>query len=256
MKDYEISDILYKYAPLKLSDELVALENGMDNSGMILKTGKEINKILFALDLTNGVVDSALQSGAEMIVTHHPAIYYPIKRLSVSGDNSSLTRCAMSGISVCSLHLNLDAAEEGTDYYFAKATGGEISEIIDKLGENTGYGRKVKVNTTFDKLYERMKKELSATRSRKYGIDGEIESAACFCGGGLDDSAADKIDADVYISADIRHHVILKLLERNKRVIEFTHYESEIYGFKKFYEKIKSDLKNVSCDFYVDKRLI
>ena len=77
----EIFNVLSDIAPLQLSNEFVAIENGYDNSGILVYTDEDINAALFTLDLTNASVDKALKLGAKLIVTHHPAIYAPIKAL-------------------------------------------------------------------------------------------------------------------------------------------------------------------------------
>ena len=51
---------------------------------------KEINKILFSLDLSNETLKKAVELGCDTIVTHHPAIYNPVKRLSINDDTAPI----------------------------------------------------------------------------------------------------------------------------------------------------------------------
>lgn len=122
----EVFAALEKYAPLKLSDELVKAENGYDNSGIILANDGEIKNIAFALDLTVGAVEFAKEKNCNLIVTHHPAIYRPVKSL---GENSPLRLAAKNNIAIISIHLNLDCAEKGIDYYLAEGLGGKVIKI-------------------------------------------------------------------------------------------------------------------------------
>jgi len=81
---YSLKDfftLLEEYAPLKISH--VAIDNGdYDNSGIIVDSHDRVEKVLFTLDLSNLAVKKALELGVDTIVTHHPAIYRPIKNLS------------------------------------------------------------------------------------------------------------------------------------------------------------------------------
>jgi putative NIF3 family GTP cyclohydrolase 1 type 2 len=87
-----------------------------------------------------------------------------------------------------------------------------------------------------------------------------LKTGASFCGGGA--SHAEKYVlgggiADVIITSDMPHHVILETVESGKCVILITHYSAENYGFKKYFEKIKKQTeKNVDCYFYSDKRFM
>ena len=103
----EVFEKLCEYAPIELSDKLVALENGYDNSGIIVGNTGDIEKILFCLDLTGESVKAAIEKGVNLIVTHHPAIYNPLKSIS---ENSALYNSVKNNVAVISMHLHLDCA--------------------------------------------------------------------------------------------------------------------------------------------------
>ena len=134
----EVYAKLCEYAPIELSDKLVDLDNGYDNSGIIVGNTGDVKKILFCLDLTGESVKAAIEKDVNLIVTHHPAIYRPIKSIS---EDSALYACVKNNIAVISMHLNLDCAETGVDYCLAEGLGGKIIGILTPLGENVGYGR-------------------------------------------------------------------------------------------------------------------
>ena len=146
----ELFCILNEYAPLNLSKELCEIEEGYDNSGIILDSSRQTDKVLFCLDLTSKSVEKAIELGCGIIVTHHPAIYRPIKNLT---SDAPLLKCASEKIGVISMHLNLDCAKEGIDYYLAKGLGGEVVKILTPLSvEGTGYGRISEVNATASEI--------------------------------------------------------------------------------------------------------
>ena len=111
MKIQNVYELLGKYAPFELSDRMCKEEGCYDNSGMIVGTDDDVKGVLFSLDLTELAVERAREQGCNVIVTHHPAIYHPIK--SVGG---ALKLAVAYGIGVISCHLNLDCAEHGIDY--------------------------------------------------------------------------------------------------------------------------------------------
>ena len=111
--------VLEQVAPLELSKKMIELGD-YDNSGIIVKNNDTVKKVLFSLDLTENAVDFAVESRCDAIVTHHPAIYAPIKELSFDGDTKALLKATVSGLNVISMHLNLDIAESGIDAYQIK----------------------------------------------------------------------------------------------------------------------------------------
>ncbi len=248
MKINEVLKTLERYAPLELSDKLVKQIGGYDNVGIIAQVEGEIKGIVFTLDLTDESIDRALEMGANLIVTHHPAIFNPLLKLDYL--KSPLLRCVNEKIGVISMHLNLDCAEKGIDYYLAKGLGATKQEIIYKVDDNCGYGRIFETSTTLSELKERYEREFLTEKVMIFGDpDREIERVASFCGSGLDDTVIETItDVDLYVSSDIKHHLILGALKRGKCVMQVTHYSSEMYGFREFYNLVKEDFSGVKTD--------
>ncbi len=246
MKINEIFNVLNEYAPIELSNAFCTAINGFDNSGIIAHVSEDITGALFSLDLTCKAVDKAIETGCNLIITHHPAIYKPISCLN---DGDALLKALNNKIGVISFHLNLDVANEGIDYQLAKGLGAKNQEILIPLGENVGYGRKFTVNQTLEEIAERYKKEFSSSKVMVYGnLNEKVDKMATFCGAGLDESEICLAsDCDLLLSADVKHHVILKALSQGKKLIEVTHYSSEFYGFNKFYQVIKGKLQTIKC---------
>lgn len=247
---YAIAD---EYAPFRLSDKLCAEEAMHDNSGIIIGGG-EVKGVAFSLDLTKLAVERALSEGCNLIITHHPAIYNPVYFI----DGAVKAACE-NKIAVISCHLNLDCAKRGIDYYFAQGIGAEKQEILTALSDDEeGYGRRFFLGESLGTIRRRCE-EVFNTQVVCYGYDSmHINAAASFCGAGLGVKET-KTECDLLCSADIPHHVILSAVEMGKAVIAFTHYASEIYGFKKFYRQFAEDKridKNVKTVFLDDKRFV
>ena len=119
MKLSEFYQKLDNLAPKKLSDEFCQTFGAYDNSGVLIETGEmEIKKALFSLDFSKDAIAKAKKIGANLIITHHPAIYGKISEICTS-DFSPLGKkivdCIQNGIAVISMHLNLDCANGGID---------------------------------------------------------------------------------------------------------------------------------------------
>jgi dinuclear metal center YbgI/SA1388 family protein len=262
---YQLADAI---APKSLSDEFCANYHSYDNSGILVDTGDEVKKVLFSLDLSNAAIEEAVNVGANVIVTHHPAIFGSINHISAQEFNplgEKLVKCIRKGISVISMHLNLDCAEGGIDESLQEgittATGGEkTSAALMNVLSVGGYGRAYDVKEcTLAQLKESMEKEFSTSRIHLYGKENAIvRRVASFCGGGADEKAVEFAvaqGADVMISSDFKHHILTLANERGIAVLTLTHYASEYYGFKKYYEKI-SQSANVPCVLHTDVELL
>ena len=255
MKINEIFNILNEYAPIELSNKFVSAINGYDNSGIIAYVNEDITGVLFTLDLTNKAVEMAKNSGCNLIVSHHPAIYKPISSLN---ENDSLLNAISNKIGVISFHLNLDVAKTGIDYCLANGLGAKSQEILIPLGDNVGYGRKFTINKTLNEIVETYKKEFSSNKIIVYGdLNEKVNKMATFCGAGLDEGEIDlSSDCDLLLSADLKHHIVLKTLALGKKLIEVTHYSSEFYGFKKFYEWASKNLNGLKTQINEEKEYL
>lgn len=251
MKLCEIFEILQGVAPVALSDEFCKKFKMYDNSGIIIDCGEDINGVLLTLDLTVEAVERAKKSGYNLIVTHHPAIYGGISRFDTVNNPqaSALSRCMKYEISVISMHLNFDAAPEGIDYWLMRGLGGfeENCKIAAQI-DNGGYGRVYDIKPqTLESFVQQVSKAFNTSKIIVYGDkNNQVSKVASFCGAGCDDynmSFAADNGADVFVSADMKHHEILALTQRGMAVIVLTHYASENYGLNKIYQKIKDDIK-------------
>jgi dinuclear metal center YbgI/SA1388 family protein len=118
VKLYDIISIMEKIAPSGLAE-------GWDNSG--LQVGNRdwpVKKIWIALDPTLNVVDAACKNKVDLLVTHHPLIFSPVKSIdygSVTG--SVIHKAVKSGLAVFSAHTNLDSAQNGLNDHLAFKIG-------------------------------------------------------------------------------------------------------------------------------------
>ena len=106
----EIYETMCRLAPPEL-------QMSFDNAGFLLGHGlSEVDRALLALDVTDDVIDEALSMDAELIISHHPLIFQPLK--SMTDDSAAgrrLLKLAENRIAVISMHTNLDNAEGGVN---------------------------------------------------------------------------------------------------------------------------------------------
>ncbi len=266
MKLSEIYEIANALAPKSISDEMCAKYGWYDNSGILVDVGEEITGVVFSLDLSDGAIERALSVGANLILTHHPAIYGKISTIDCydGGLGKKLIACIRNGISVMAMHLNLDAAAGGIDEELmngvARSANCTANLYATQLVMREGnYGRAYEIEKIrLSALAQAMKSTFSTSRVEVYGEDREVTRIASFCGSGADEkSIAFSLaqGAEVMISADFKHHVLALALESGLSVITLTHYAAENYGFQKYYEKISRQV-SVPCIYHEDTRLL
>ena len=110
-----------------------ATQMSFDNAGLIVGDKcTAVSRVLVALDITEDVVNEAESLGCELIISHHPVIFAPIKRLSPSSVPYML---AQKGISAVCMHTNLDLGEKfGVNICLADALGVK-NHVLSELGE-------------------------------------------------------------------------------------------------------------------------
>ena len=142
VKAEQILALLDNIAPFALAEE-------WDNVGLLAGSREtEVETVLCALDLTERVLDEALEIGAQMIVTHHPILFRARRNLCADdAEGRLLVRLAGSGLAMAAMHTNFDNAHPGVNDALAAALGmqsvegaahgmcvGELPEMtLDKL---------------------------------------------------------------------------------------------------------------------------
>ena len=106
-----------------------------DNVGILVgDPSKEVKKAVVCLDCTPKVLELAVKESAELIITHHPIIFEPLKSL-IKGEDNVVYGCVENGVSVISMHTNLDVAVGGVNDCLANALElVDVQNIVDDEG--------------------------------------------------------------------------------------------------------------------------
>ncbi|MBQ4612341.1 MAG: Nif3-like dinuclear metal center hexameric protein [Clostridia bacterium] len=214
MTNRTIYEFLDSKAPFATAEE-------WDNVGLLVgNANDEVRRIVVALDVTYGALETARAVGAELIVAHHPVIFSPLRQLE---GNSLPYALAAAGIGVIAAHTNLDKAADGVNDTLAARLG--LTEVrptedgmcrVGTLPEPTDAA-------TFAKSVA----AALGTAVRTNG-GGQIKTVA-LCGGSGGDflpSLADK--ADAFVTGEVRHHEWLWANAHDFAVIEAGHYATEV----------------------------
>lgn len=125
MKISEIIDIIEEYAPL-------SLQESYDNAGLqIGDKNLEASGAMLCIDVTEDIIEEALEKGCNLVISHHPLIFKGIK--SVTGKNETeriIIKAIRNNIAVYSAHTNIDNAWGGVSHMIADKLGLQNTSVL------------------------------------------------------------------------------------------------------------------------------
>lgn len=197
MNKYEIVKNIEDFAPLETQE-------AWDASGWVIDTAEpEVNKVMFALSVTDDVVEQAIKNDCDMIISHHPLFYVPLRYCRIN------IYCA---------HTNLD-----------KAQGGTTDTLVKSLHfEGKYYNEFVRVVTLDNEMsVEFLKLKLLPISPRLRIVNNKkvktIRTIG-FCAGAGSEFINDT-PCDAFVTGDLKYHTAI---ETTKVVYDIGHFESEI----------------------------
>ncbi|MFA6708256.1 MAG: Nif3-like dinuclear metal center hexameric protein [Fusobacterium sp.] len=259
---------------MKLSNIIKILENKFplnnaeewDNVGLIIGNRKqEIKKVQISLDITDKVIENAINSKVNLIISHHPFIFSPKKKINTDFSVGRKTlKLISNGISVYTLHTNLDSSVDGLNDLLVKKLKLVSTRIIDAKidGDKVcGIGRYCKINEPIllKDFITNVKSLLSLEKIIVSGKDIEnkkISKIAVVNGSGSSYWRKSRsVGAEVLITGDLKYHDALDAKEDGMIIMDIGHYESERF----FYEiilKLIDDIEELETIVYNDKKVL
>ena len=217
----DVYSYLCELAPLEM-------QMGFDNSGFQLgRGGNEVHRALLALDVTDAVVCEAEGLGAELIISHHPLIFTPVKNITdCDAEHRRLLELAAKNIAVISMHTNLDIAEGGVNDVLIRALGAEPECALDADG--CGRVGTLPEEKDMEGFLTECKTVLRVKGLRYYSAGRPVHRLAVMGGSGGDcvDDAYAK-GCDTYVTADIKYHQFLHAAELGINLIDADHFCTE-----------------------------
>ena len=218
-----IYDAIDRLAPFWLTMDF-------DNTGILVgDRNREVSCALLALDCTPAVVEQAKQLGAQLIVTHHPVIFHPLKRVN---EDAVVYQLIRSDIAVISAHTNLDIAQGGVNDALASAIGLRDCRGLELLNEQTGawLGR---IGTLPEPLSPEafaahIKACLNAASVNFSAAPRAIHTVALCSGSGADClDAAISAGADALLTSEVKQHEYLAAAAAGISIFDAGHFDTE-----------------------------
>jgi dinuclear metal center YbgI/SA1388 family protein len=251
MKIRDIVSLIEEFAPLGLQDSY-------DNSGLIVGCyDDEVHGVLLAVDVTEEVIAEALSEGCDLIITHHPIIFTPLKRLNSS---TYVERCVEQairhGIALYACHTNLDSTREGMSWRVGHMIGLDSMRVLEPRPNNpeVGYGVVGELAQEEDALVfmRRVAKlfGVGAVRHSEIPAEGFCVRRVAICTGAGRSLINDALlsEADVYITADLRYNDFM-MGEKRMILMDIGHFESEFCAINIINDVISKKM----CNFAVRK---
>lgn len=210
MKMYDLIMLIEKDYPLSLQDDY-------DCSGLLYDSKKNISKILVTLDITNDVINKAIEDDIDLIISHHPLIF--IDYCNTNEINRNIFQKAYANkISIYSLHTNFDFAKNGmNDNYIKTLEDVEIVDCVEHLYI-------IKAKDIFKSLNNNKYSYVIYNKKEK------IERIAIILGGGSSFiSLANELKCDALISSDFKHHEICYAQAYNMCIIDNFHASESLF---------------------------
>ncbi len=238
MKIRQIISALEDFAPL-------ALQDGFDNAGLQIGLPQDVDAtgVLLCLDVTEAVIDEAVGRGCNMVVSHHPLLFHPLK--SISGKDyveRVVIKAIQHGITLYAAHTNLDNAPGGVNHKMAeKLQLTDLKWLEPKVGMEGGSGLIGMLPTTMTpQAFIQMVKNIFRIETVRYNEwAGQQVRRVALCGGAgaFLISKAIENDADAFITGEIGYHRFFGH-EEELLMMEVGHFESEQYTLELFREII------------------
>ena len=218
---HDIESALYALAPKALAAE-------WDNVGLLAGSAdREGRSVLVALDITEPVVEEAERMGADLIVSHHPVIFHPVKSITDRDPSGRLLiRLVRSGTGAVCMHTNLDAAQGGVNDALASALGLQDAAPVAEGGI-------ARIGTLPETMalpgfLARVRNALRPNGIRYVDGGRPIRKAAVgggACGDFLWEAAA--LGCDAFVTADLKYNHFLDAGALGLTVIDAGHFPTE-----------------------------
>ena len=226
MKVRDIAAAIEEFAPL-------GLQESYDNAGLIVgRPDDEVHKALLAVDVTEEVLQEAVAEGCDMIITHHPIVFQPLKRFNSA---TYVERCVEEairrGIVLYAAHTNLDSTPNGMSWRVGEMLGLENMQVMQATNaEGAGFGVVGELSQAeqSEAFMQRMMRIFDVKALRHSAVvKSEIRRVAiCTGSGGSLIGEAQKSGADIYLTADLKYNDFMR--HENAIILaDMGHFESE-----------------------------
>ena len=235
MKIQDVLSALERFAPLPLQES-------WDNAGLqVGLTEAEVSGALLYLDVTESVVDEALERGCNLIVSHHPLLFRGLKTISDLTDVQRIVRKVIKhDVAVVSMHTNLDNAEGGVNFKMAEKLRLQdvqfmAPKTVDGVTCGSGVMGQLEKPLAARDFVQQVKTAFGVECAMTNELLERPIARVALCGGAgdflLDDAV--KAGADAFITGEMHYHQYFGY-EQQIQICVIGHYQSEQYTTEVF----------------------
>ena len=213
------------------------LQEKWDNSRIIVgEKSQEIIKVYVSIDIDEALLDEVEQGS--LIIVHHPLIFSGLKSLDFSTYPSKLLRTMIKkDVATIAMHTNFDKTHLNR-YVAQKVLGFEIESVEDFVVY-------MKVDMPFDTLALHVKKVFTLEHLKCVKQCDVVKRVALTTGSGA--SLIPHIEADLFLTGDIKYHDAMAAKVQNLSMIDIAHFESERF----FGEILAQELENLELEVII-----
>lgn len=204
-----------------------------DNVGLLVgRTEKEVKKIYVALDATDEVIEQAVAANADMLITHHPLLFSPLKKITVEHFiGGRVVKLLQHDISYYAMHTNYDVCGMADiSAVILGLDGAETLEVTDKESmEGIGRVGELTCPMSLQQCGELIKEKFQLDSVKVFGDLSATVQRVALCPGsgkGMTELALEK-HADVLVTGDIGHHEGIDAVAQGLAIIDAGHYGLE-----------------------------
>ena len=197
----------------------VELAEPWDNVGLLVNCGANVTRALVALDITSDVIKEAEAEACQLIISHHPVIFTPMKSIS---RNDLVYKLIKKNISAICMHTNLDAAQGGVNDALARLLGLVNVEPFAEIGRKGTVKKTVTVEQLAAECKQLFRMPVKFVNGAK-----PIKNLAVVGGSGAMIDEAVKAGVDCLLTGEANHHKGLEAKERGMGLICAGHFATE-----------------------------
>jgi dinuclear metal center YbgI/SA1388 family protein len=212
MKISEIYNFLNTLSPFNLQES-------WDNSGLLVGDfNQEVQKIYLSIDVDEALIDSIDEN--TLLITHHPIIFGGLKQLQFNKYPANIVqKMIQKNISNIAMHTNFDQTHLN-EYVAKEVLGYEIKE-------KDGFVAYLEVNEDFDVFARKVANAFSLPHAKCVKSSSFVKRVALTTGSGC--SLIKSIDADCFLTGDVKYHDAMEAKSIKMSLIDIGHYESEYF---------------------------
>ncbi len=245
----DIAAFMEEWAPVSYAEDY-------DNVGLLVgHEDQKVKSVMVSVDASEDVMEQALEKKVDLLLTHHPLIFRPMKRIVESERNGRrLLQLIENHIALYSAHTNLDTAPGGNNDRAAAQLGLMDVKAVAEEGEKAclriGY---LPHPMTLEQLAEHTLEKYLLPYIRIVGKNEQIVQKVALCtGSGMDFMPlALKEGADVFITGDITYHKADEAEAAGLGLIDATHFGTDLLSVKWVAQALRELAKEKDADLLV-----